>query len=143
MAANAKALSEWTAQVVAAFVGNNTTPVSDLPQIIQHVHGALQRLERPNGAVAPSPAVVPSPAVPIRKSVHPDYIVCLEDGKRLKMLKRYLMSRYGMTPDAYRQRWGLPKDYPMVAPNYARSRADTARRHGLGRYRSINGGAQP
>lgn len=129
-----KSLSGLTAQVVAAFVGNHTVSMTDLPEVIRSVYAAFTRLSQ--GAPAqPAPPEAPVPAVPIRKSVTPEYIVCLEDGKKMKMLKRHLMTRYGMTPDEYRSKWGLPKDYPMVAPNYAAARAETARRLGLGRRR--------
>jgi predicted transcriptional regulator len=117
-------------EIVAAFVGNNTVAVSDLPALISNVFQAL----RSTGQVeAEKPAEAPIPAVPIRKSVGQDFIVCLEDGKKLKMLKRHLATRYSMTPQEYRQRWGLAKDYPMVAPAYAAQRSALARKIGLGR----------
>lgn len=118
-----------TAQIVAAHVSNNTVTVADLPQLIHQVHVALR------GAGAPSAGATPTalqPAIAIRKSVTPDHIVCLEDGKKLKMLKRHLKTSYGLTPEQYRERWGLPPDYPMVAPNYARQRSQLARDLGLG-----------
>ena len=118
-----------TADIVAAHVSNNSVAVSDLPVLIQNVHGALKGL---SGAASAAEAR-PEPAVSIRSSVKPDYIVCLEDGKKLKMLKRHLMTHYGLTPDEYRQRWGLPADYPMVAPNYAEQRRTLAVKIGLGR----------
>ena len=102
--------------------------ISDLPQLIRNVHQALSGLATP----VPAPAVELVPAVPIRLSVKPDYIVCLEDGKKLKMLKRHLMTAYGLTPDDYRTKWGLPADYPMVAPNYAEQRRSLAKKIGLG-----------
>ncbi len=135
MSSDNKDLSNLTAQVVAAFVGNHTVAVNDLPDVIRNVHAALKRVSQTGGQPT-AEAEAPTPAVPIRKSVQPDFIVCLEDGKKMKMLKRHLMTRYGMTPEEYRAKWGLPKDYPMVAPNYARARADTARRLGLGRRRA-------
>ncbi|MDA1131719.1 MAG: MucR family transcriptional regulator [Proteobacteria bacterium] len=120
----------FTADIVSAHVANNTVAVTDLPQLIRQVYAALANVDG-GGAAAPPPA----PAVPIKKSVTPDYIVCLEDGRKLKMLKRHLMTRYGLTPDAYRERWGLPGDYPMVAPNYARQRSALAKKIGLGTVR--------
>jgi len=118
---------ELTAEVVAAHVSNNTVAVSDLPQLIKEVYGTLSGL----GQDEPE-AERPQPAVSVRKSVTPDYIICLEDGKKLKMLKRHLKTAYDMTPDEYRERWGLPADYPMVAPNYAAHRSSLAKKIGLG-----------
>jgi predicted transcriptional regulator len=118
-----------TADIVAAHVSNNTVAVSDLPTLISNIHGALAGLS----AGAAAPAVALEPAVPIRSSVKRDFIVCLEDGKKLKMLKRHLMTHYGMTPDDYRAKWGLAADYPMVAPAYAEQRRDLAKAIGLGR----------
>ncbi len=118
-----------TADIVAAHVSNNSVAVSDLPHLISNVHGALSAL---GGPVAPAETKL-EPAVSVRASIKPDYIVCLEDGKKLKMLKRHLMTHYGMTPDDYRAKWGLPKDYPMVAPNYAEQRRTLAVKIGLGR----------
>jgi predicted transcriptional regulator len=117
-----------TADIVAAHVSNNSVAVSDLPILIQNVHGALAGL----GAAAPEPEVKQEPAVSIRSSIKPDYIVCLEDGKKLKMLKRHLMTHYSLTPDQYRAKWNLPADYPMVAPNYAEQRRTLAKKIGLG-----------
>jgi predicted transcriptional regulator len=117
-----------TADIVAAHVSNNSVAVNDLPQLIQNVHGALSGL---SGAAA-VPEAKPEPRVSIRSSIKPDYIVCLEDGKKLKMLKRHLMTHYQMTPDQYRQKWGLSPDYPMVAPNYAEQRRTLAKSIGLG-----------
>ncbi|MEN2711335.1 MucR family transcriptional regulator [Sphingomonas sp. NPDC092331] len=117
-----------TADIVAAHVSNNSVSVSDLPTLIQNVHGALSGL----GRVAAEPEVKQEPAVSIRASVKPDYIVCLEDGKKLKMLKRHLMTHYQMTPEQYRTKWNLPADYPMVAPNYAEQRRTLAKKIGLG-----------
>jgi len=119
-----------TTEIVSAHVANNELAASDLPGLIEQVYAALSRI-----AGGAAPAVVaerPEPAVPIKKSVAPDYIVCLEDGKKLKMLKRYLKTRYDLTPDEYRARWGLPSDYPMVAPNYAAQRSELAKKIGLG-----------
>jgi len=117
-----------TADIVAAHVSNNSVAVNDLAQLIGNVHGALLSLGSPDAV----PEVRAEPKVPIRSSIKPDYIVCLEDGKRLKMLKRHLMSHYQMTPDQYRQKWGLNSDYPMVAPNYAQQRRELAKSIGLG-----------
>ena len=117
-----------TADIVSAHVSNNSVAVNDLPQLIQNVHSALSGL----GGQAAEPEVRQEPAVSVRSSIKPDYIVCLEDGKKLKMLKRHLMTHYQMTPDAYRQKWGLSSDYPMVAPNYAEQRRTLAKKIGLG-----------
>lgn len=118
-----------TADIVAAHVSNNSVAVGDLATLIANVHGALAGL-----SVSAEPASEPlQPAVSIRSSVKPDYIVCLEDGKKLKMLKRHLMTHYQMTPDDYRAKWGLPADYPMTAPNYAAQRKELAVKIGLGR----------
>ena len=124
-------ITSLTARIVAAYVSHHQLPVSELPRLIQSVRDSLQRLTAP-AEEAPTKEEL-KPAVPIKKSVTPDYIVCLEDGKKLKMLKRHLMSSYGMTPDEYRSKWGLPTDYPMVAPNYAKARSDLAVKLGLGR----------
>lgn len=115
-----------TADIVAAHVANNTVAINDLPQLIANVHGALGALG------GPVEEAKPEPKVPIRQSVKPDYIVCLEDGKKLKMLKRHLATHYKMTPEQYRQRWGLAPDYPMVAPSYAEQRRTLAKAIGLG-----------
>ncbi len=119
------------AEIVAAYVSRNAVSAEAVPDIIRTVHSALEGLSK-GGAPAPAEER-PKPAVPISKSVQHDYIVCLEDGKRLKMLKRYLRSRYDMSPEEYRRRWGLPADYPMVAPAYAARRSDFAKQIGLGR----------
>ncbi|MCB2015348.1 MAG: MucR family transcriptional regulator [Sphingobium sp.] len=121
-----------TSDIVAAHVSNNSVAVSDLPILIQNVHAALSGLETPSEA----PEVKQEPAVSVRASVKPDYIVCLEDGKKLKMLKRHLMTHYQMTPEDYRAKWNLPMDYPMVAPNYAEQRRTLAKKIGLGTSRS-------
>ncbi len=123
-----ESLITLTADIVAAHVSNNSVAVSDLPLIIQNVHSALSGL----GTEAPAPIVKQEPAVSIRSSIKPDHIVCLEDGKKLKMLKRHLMTHYKMTPDDYRAKWGLAADYPMVAPNYAEQRRMLAMKIGLG-----------
>ena len=125
----AEMLITLTADIVAAHVSNNSVAVSDLPVLISNVHLALAGLS--SGNATPEPAA--EPAVPIRLSVKKDYIVCLDDGKKLKMLKRHLMTHYGMTPDDYRAKWGLPADYPMVAPAYAEQRRVLAKAIGLGR----------
>ena len=116
--------------VVAAYVSRNSIAADALPDVIRSVHGALEGLSRDT---PPAIEERPKPAVSIGRSVQHDFIVCLEDGKKLKMLKRYLRSRYDMSPDDYRQRWGLPSDYPMVAPAYAARRSDFAKQIGLGR----------
>jgi predicted transcriptional regulator len=117
-------------EIVAAYVSKNPVAASELPGIIKNVHATLGGFSSraPEGGTAPRP-----PAVPVKKSVTPDYIVCLEDGKKLKMLKRYLRSRYKMSPDEYRARWNLAPDYPMVAPNYAARRSEFAKKIGLGK----------
>jgi predicted transcriptional regulator len=123
-------LLRMTADVVAAYVSKNTLPTAQLAEIINAVYASFKSLE---GQVA-EPAMEPlKPAVPIRRSVTPEYLVCLEDGKKLKMLKRHLRSTYNMTPDEYRARWGLAPDYPMVAPSYAEQRSEFAKKIGLGR----------
>ncbi len=120
-------LLELTTKVVAAHVSHNPIAAAELPSVIATVHQAL-------AALGPEEAAAkPKPAVPIKQSVKPDYIVCLDDGKKLKMLKRHLKAKYNMTPDDYRKRWGLPSDYPMVAPNYAATRSKLAKKIGLGR----------
>ena len=119
-----------TTDVVAAYVSNNTLPTAQLAEVINAVYGSLKSLE---GQVAPVPPEPLKPAVPIRKSVTPEFLICLEDGKKLKMLKRHLRSTYNMTPDEYRSKWGLVPDYPMVAPNYAERRSEFAKKIGLGR----------
>ena len=120
-------LLEHTTRIVAAHVANNPIAVTDVPGLISTVHQALATLGPEEAAPRPEPAV------PIKQSVKPDYIVCLDDGKKLKMLKRHLKTAYNMTPDDYRKRWGLPSDYPMVAPNYAATRSKLAKKIGLGR----------
>ncbi|MGB0681141.1 MAG: MucR family transcriptional regulator [Magnetovibrionaceae bacterium] len=120
-------LLEWTTDIVSAHVSNNDVPVAELPALIQDIYKTLSTLGE-----TPQPVDKPKPAVPIKKSVFPDYIVCLEDGKKLKMLKRHLKTAYDMTPEEYRERWGLAADYPMVAPNYAAHRSNLAKKIGLG-----------
>ncbi|KHJ55926.1 MucR family transcriptional regulator [Aureimonas sp. OT7] len=129
---NNEMLMELTAEVVAAYVSNNSLPVSDLPALISDVYGALGRTTAAPAAV---PAEKPKPAVPVKKSVTDDYIVCLEDGKKFKSLKRHLMTHYNLTPEEYREKWDLPTDYPMVAPNYAAARSRLAKQMGLGHKR--------
>lgn len=121
-----------TSEIVTAYVSNNTVPATELPQVIEKVYRQLMQLHA-NAAPVLSLAEKPTPAVPVNKSVQPDYIVCLEDGKKLKVLKRYLMTNYKMTIDDYRKRWNLPSDYPMVAPNYAQKRSQLAKNLGLGK----------
>lgn len=125
---NSKDLLALTTEIVAAHVSNNTVAVGDLPALINQVYQSLVSI----GQGTAAPAERPQPAVSIKRSVHPDYIICLEDGKKLKMLKRHLKTAYNMSPDEYRERWGLPSDYPMVAPNYARQRSKLAKEIGLG-----------
>lgn len=122
-------LLRLTSEISAAYLSNNATPPDQVAQVISVVGHALRGLDR--GTLLPDER--PQPAVPVRKSIQRDYLVCLEDGKKLKMLKRYLKARYDMTPKEYRARWDLPADYPMVAPSYAKLRSDFARKTGLGR----------
>jgi predicted transcriptional regulator len=124
-----------TADIVSAHVSNNSVAVNDLPTLIQNVHNALIGL----GGRVEEPEVKQEPAVSVRSSIKPDYIVCLEDGKKLKMLKRHLMTHYQMTPDQYRAKWNLNADYPMVAPNYAEQRRSLAKKIGLGTKRRRTG----
>lgn len=126
----ASELLRMTAEIVSAYVGKNPLPTQQIPEIINTVYASLTGLQ---GGAGEAQAEPPRPAVPIKKSVTPEYIVCLEDGKKLKMLKRHLRSTYGMTPEEYRVKWGLPQDYPMVAPNYAAQRSEFAKKIGLGR----------
>ncbi|MFT4025865.1 MAG: MucR family transcriptional regulator [Novosphingobium sp.] len=128
-----------TSDIVAAHVSNNSVAVGDLASLITSVYGALAGL----GAPAPAAEAPPEPAVSIRSSVKPDHIVCLEDGKKLKMLKRHLMTHYNLTPEQYRARWNLPADYPMVAPNYAEKRRELAKKIGLGRKPGARRGRKP
>jgi predicted transcriptional regulator len=117
-----------TTEIVAAHVSNNNVAVNDLPTLINQIYNSLANI----GTAPAAPATRPQPAISVKKSVQADYIVCLEDGKKLKMLKRHLKTAYNMTPEAYRERWALPSDYPMVAPNYARQRSRLAKEIGLG-----------
>jgi predicted transcriptional regulator len=133
-------LLEETTSIVAAYLGNNHVATSEIPTLIRTIHEALTTLGQP---AEPEVGAKPTPAVPIRKSVTPDYIVCLEDGKKLKMLKRHLRSTYDMTPKEYRAKWGLPADYPMVAPSYAARRSQFAKEIGLGRTRRIEPEPEP
>jgi predicted transcriptional regulator len=131
-AGRGQSLLGLSAEIVAAYVAQNSLPASSLPELIHSVHSTLVGLSAP--AVAPAIlAERPRPAVPISRSVQNDFLVCLEDGKQLKMLKRYLRSRYSLSPDDYRRRWGLPPDYPMVAPGYALRRSEFAKQIGLGK----------
>jgi predicted transcriptional regulator len=124
----AEAIVALTADIVSAHVSNNSVAVNDLATLIQNVHNALTGL----GKVQEEPVVKQEPAVSVRSSIKPDYVVCLEDGLKMKMLKRHLMTDHQMTPDQYRQKWGLGADYPMVAPNYAEQRRTLAKKIGLG-----------
>ena len=133
-------LLEETTSIVAAYLGNNHVATGEIPTLIRTIHEALATLDQP---AEPEVAAKPTPAVPIRKSVTPDYIVCLEDGKKLKMLKRHLRSTYDMTPKEYRAKWGLPADYPMVAPRYAARRSQFAKEIGLGRTRRTEPEPEP
>jgi predicted transcriptional regulator len=126
-------LVQLTADIVSAYVSNNKVSTEELAKLIQDVHGALKRAPAAAATPEPEPLV---PAVPIRKSITPDYIISLEDGRKFKSLKRHLAGTYGMTPDEYRSKWGLPRDYPMVAPNYAKARSELAKSMGLGRKRA-------
>ncbi|HKD21487.1 MAG TPA: MucR family transcriptional regulator [Rhizomicrobium sp.] len=123
-------LLKFASEIVAAYVSNNPIPVSEIPAMIKSVHATLGGLA--GGTASEAPTTL-KPAVAVKKSVTPEYIVCLEDGKKLKMLKRYLRSRYDLTPEEYRAKWGLPADYPMVAPNYAAQRSEFAKKIGLGK----------
>ena len=123
---------ELTADIVSAYVSNNSVPASDLSDLINQVHVALVRVSSGQSEVQPEPL---KPAVAVKKSITPDYIVCLEDGKKFKSLKRHLRTQYNMTPEQYREKWALPPDYPMVAPNYAAARSQLAKQMGLGQQR--------
>lgn len=125
-----KELLDLTTDIVSAYVAANTVASQDLPGLILRVFGSLQDLDRGEPV---APRSEQTPAVPIKRSVTPEYIICLEDGKRFKSLRRHLMSKYDLSPEAYRQKWGLPPDYPMVAPIYARQRSELAKRMGLGK----------
>ena len=127
--ATGKSAVELTANIVSAYLSHNPTPASEIPALINQVHAALTRV----AAVRPETPLEPAkPAVSVKKSMTPEYLVCLEDGKRFKSLKRHLRAQYGMTPEQYREKWVLPADYPMVAPNYAVARSQLAKKMGLG-----------
>jgi MucR family transcriptional regulator, transcriptional regulator of exopolysaccharide biosynthesis len=121
-----------TAGIVSAYVSNNTVASGDIPSLINQVHSALLRV---SSGHAETPSEPLKPAVPVKRSLHADYIVCLDDGKKFKSLKRHLRTQYNMTPEQYREKWGLPADYPMVAPNYAAARSQLAKQMGLGQQR--------
>jgi len=121
-----------TAEIVSAYVSNNPVPAADMPGLINQVHAALLRVSGGHADAQPEPL---KPAVSVKKSITPDYIVCLEDGKKFKSLKRHLRTQYNMTPEQYRDKWTLPPDYPMVAPNYAAARSQLAKQMGLGQQR--------
>jgi predicted transcriptional regulator len=124
---------DLTADIVSAYVSHNSTPASEIPALISQIHAALLRVSTGRPEVAPlEPA---RPAVSVKKSINPDYLICLEDGKRFKSLKRHLRTQYNMTPEQYRDKWSLPADYPMVAPNYAVARSQLAKKMGLGQQR--------
>ena len=125
-----KSFIDLTANIVSAYLSNNPTPASEIPNLISQVHAALLRVSSGRTETAAEPA---KPAVSLKKSINPDYLVCLEDGKRFKSLKRHLRSTYNLTPDEYRAKWNLPNDYPMVAPKYAQQRSEFAKKIGLGR----------
>ncbi|MBS7739347.1 MAG: MucR family transcriptional regulator [Chelatococcus sp.] len=123
---------ELTADIVSAYVSNNTVGPSELATMIGEVHAALARV---TSSPVEEPVEAPKPAISIRKSITPDYLICLEDGKKFKSLKRHLRTQYDITPEQYREKWGLPSDYPMVAPNYAKARSQLAKDMGLGQQR--------
>lgn len=129
-------LIDLAADIVAAYVSNNTVAPAEIPGLINDVHGALSKVAAGQSA---APAEPLKPAVPIKKSIHDDYIICLEDGKKFKSLKRHLRTHYDLTPEQYREKWGLPPDYPMVAPNYAAARSALAKKLGLGQRRRRRG----
>ena len=128
-------LLEMTADIVSAYVGNNSVSATDLPGLIANIHAALSQVSTGVVEAAPEPR---EPAVPVRKSISPDFLICLEDGRKFKSLKRHLRTKYDMSPEDYRAKWNLPKDYPMVAPNYAKARSELAKSMGLGQ-----GGRKP
>lgn len=129
------AITEMTADIVSAYVSNNSIATADIPNLIQSIYKALQGVSGAAEAAEPEPQ---EPAVPIKRSITPDFIVCLEDGRKFKSLKRHLRTKYNMSPEEYRSKWGLAKDYPMVAPNYAKARSELAKQMGLGQ-----GGRKP
>jgi predicted transcriptional regulator len=128
----AKSFIDLTANIVSAYVSNNPTPASELPALINQIHAALLKVSTGRAELPLEPA---KPAVPVKKSMTADYLICLEDGKRFKSLKRHLRTQYSMTPEQYRDKWNLPADYPMVAPNYAVARSQLAKKMGLGQQR--------
>ena len=132
---NKSEIIEMTTDIVSAYVGNNSITAADLPSLIQNVHRALSQVTTGEDATPQAPQ---EPAVSVRKSITPDYLICLEDGRKFKSLKRHLRTKYDMSPEEYRSKWNLPKDYPMVAPNYAKARSDLAKQMGLGQ-----GGRKP
>ncbi len=127
---------ELTAEIVSAYVSNNSVAAAEMPDLISQVYQALVRIAAGNAEVPSEPL---RPAIPVKRSVSPDFIVCLEDGKKFKSLKRHLRTQYNMTPEQYREKWGLPPDYPMVAPNYAAARSQLAKQMGLGQQRRARG----
>ncbi len=132
MADNTSTLMELTASIVSAYVQHNSVPSAEIPALIGQVHTALTRISGEHGEALGD---APSPAIPVKKSIAPDYIICLEDGKKFKSLKRHLRTQYNLTPEQYREKWGLGSDYPMVAPNYAAARSRLAKQMGLGQQR--------
>jgi predicted transcriptional regulator len=126
---------ELAAEIVSAYVSNNSVPASELPNLIGEIHGALTRVVAGTVVVPEVPAEPAKPAVPVKKSITNEYIICLEDGKKFKSLKRHLRTQYNLSPEQYRDRWNLPSDYPMVAPNYAAARSRLAKEMGLGQQR--------
>ena len=135
--ATGKNFIDLTANIVSAYLSNNPTPAAEIPNLISQVHAALLRVSNGRAEAPPEPT---KPAVAVKKSIHADYLVCLEDGKRFKSLRRHLRTQYNMTPEQYRDKWGLPPDYPMVAPNYAVARSQLAKEMGLGQQRRKRGG---
>lgn len=133
---SAKSFVDLTASIVSAYVSNNTTTAAEIPALISQIHAALLRVSAGGTEAALEPV---KPAISVKKSMTPDYLVCLEDGKRFKSLKRHLRTQYNMTPEQYREKWGLPADYPMVAPNYAVARSNLAKKMGLGQQRRRRG----
>ena len=127
-----KSFVDLTANIVSAYLSNNPTPASEIPNLISQIHAALLRVSSGRSEAPPEEA---KPAVSVKKSIHPDYLVCLEDGKHFKSLRRHLRTQYNMTPEQYRDKWGLPPEYPMVAPNYAVARSQLAKKMGLGQQR--------
>ena len=127
---NKAEIIEMTADIVSAYVGNNSVSTTELPSLIAAVHRALSGVSTTQPEAAPE--APKEPAVPVKKSIAPDFLICLEDGRKFKSLKRHLRTKYNMSPEEYRAKWSLPKDYPMVAPNYAKARSDLAKQMGLG-----------